>query len=177
LARHETLESIAGGLQYDNEFWRFSIAVYEQNEVARESLGLQETLGIDVNLLLFCAWIGAQGIILRSENIEAASMAIAAWHETIIRPLRGVRQQTKLLSVTELEDFRARVKDLELEAEKIEQAILFGYSKSIPRSPTGADRRDVITENVKKYIASKSGTVSPERSTPYLIGAALRLRS
>ena len=180
LARHETLENIAGGLQYDNEFWRFSLAVYEQNEVAQECLALQEAQGIDVNLLLFCGWIGAQGIILSSENISTASMAVAAWRETVVCPLRGVRQQTKSLSIGELEDFRAHVKDLELEAEKIEQAILFDYSKSIHRSLAGVDRRDVITENVKKYIASKNGTVkghSPERSAPYLIGAALRLRS
>ena len=80
----------------------------------------------------------------------------------------------------ELEEFRADVKDIELEAERIEQAILFGYSKSISGSPAGADRRDVITENVKRYVAFASGAGerhSPERSAPYLIGAALRLRS
>lgn len=180
LVQHDASESIASGLQYDNEFWRFSLLVYKQNEVAKECLALQETSGVNVNLLLFCAWIGAQGIALSSENIEAASVAVAAWHETIVRALRGVRQKIKSLGVVGLDEFRAHVKDIELEAEKIEQAILFDYSKSITGSPAGADRRDVITENVKKYIASRSDYAeghSPERSAPYLIGAALRLRS
>ncbi len=180
LAQHEVSESIASGLQYDNEFWRFSLLVYKQNEVAQECLALQETLGVNINLLLFCAWVGAQGIVLSHESIEAASMAVAPWHETVVRPLRRVRQRTKSLGVAELEEFRAHIKDTELEAERIEQAILFGYSKAISGPPAGADRRDVITENVKRYIASKSDSGeghSPENSAPYLIGAALRLRS
>lgn len=180
LVEHDASESVASGLQYDNEFWRFSLLAYKQNEVAQECLALQETLGININLLLFCAWVGAQGIVLSSENIEAASMVVATWHETIVRPLRKARQHIKPLSVGELEEFRSRLKDIELEAEKIEQAILFNYSKSISGPPAGADRRDVITENVKKYIASKGKSGEghlTQRSAPYLIGAALRLRS
>jgi uncharacterized protein (TIGR02444 family) len=180
LVRHGASETIANGLQYDNEFWQFSLLVYKQNEVAKECLALQETSGANINLLLFCAWAGAQGIVLSNENIEAASIAVAAWNETIVRPLRGVRQKIKSLGGGGLEEFRAFVKDIELEAEKIEQAILFDYSKSISGSPAGADRRDVITENIKKYVAFTSGAGdrhSPGRSAPYLIGAALRLRS
>ena len=180
MVRHDARESIAGGLQYDNEFWRFSLAVYERNEVAQECLALQDALGIDINLLLFCAWVGAQGIVLSSENIETASKAVAAWHETVVRPLRGVRRQIKALKSGELEDFRTHVKNIELEAEQIEQAILYAYSKSNPGSRTNTDRHDVIMQNVKKYIELKSSSArghSPERSAPHLVGAALRLRS
>ena len=180
MIRHDASECIASGLQYDNEFWRFSLLTYGQSEVAQECLALQETLDVNINLLLFCAWVGAQGIMLSGENIGAASKAVAAWDETVVHPLREVRKHIKSLSVGELEDFRSRLKDIELEAEKIEQAILFNYWKSISRPPAGADRRDVITENVKKYVASKcnfgEGHLT-QRSAPYLIGAALRLRS
>jgi uncharacterized protein (TIGR02444 family) len=180
VVQNDGIESIVSGLQYDNEFWRFSLSVYKQNEVAQECLALQETSDTNINLLLFCAWAGTQGIVLSSENIETASMAVAVWEETIVRALRGMRQKIKSFGAAGLEDFRARVKDIELEAEKVEQAILFGYSKSISGSPAGTDRRDVITDNIKKYIAFKSGAGaghSPERSAPYLVGAALRLRS
>ena len=41
-----------GELQYDNEFWRFSLAVYKPPDVAAECLALQEAVGLDVNLYL-----------------------------------------------------------------------------------------------------------------------------
>ena len=49
-----------GELQYDNEFWRFSLAIYKPPDVAAECLALQEAVGLDVNLLLFCAWLGTR---------------------------------------------------------------------------------------------------------------------
>lgn len=160
-----------GPLQYDNEFWRFSLAVYGQHEVANECLQLQQALGIDINLLLFCAWLGARDVSLSKATIEAASSSVAVWHENVVRPLRGVRQKIKLLNRNDFEGFRAKVKGMELEAEQIEQAILFEHSKKIQGSR--ADCRDAIAQNVKNYITMKSSTARP--SAPHLIDAARRL--
>ncbi len=60
LAQHESRDSETDNLQYDNDFRCFSLAVYEQAEVAQECLQLQQAIGIDVNLLLFCAWVGKE---------------------------------------------------------------------------------------------------------------------
>ena len=57
-------------LQYDNEFWRFSLAVYGQDDVAQECLQLQQVGGIDINLLLFCAWLGTRAIVLSAVEID-----------------------------------------------------------------------------------------------------------
>jgi uncharacterized protein (TIGR02444 family) len=160
-------------LQYDNEFWRFSLAVYGQAEVAQECLKLQQALGVDVNLLLFCAWLGARSMVLSGAEIETASRIVAAWHENVVRPLRGVRQQIKLLDRTDFEIFRAKVKSIELEAEQVEQAILFAYSKRVEKPR--ADHGDAVAKNVNDYIEIKSGGVSArtsELSAPRLIDAA-----
>ncbi len=175
--QHDALDSGTDILEYDNDFWRFSLAVYGQVEVAKECLELQQTIGIDVNILLFCAWMGTRTFALDRKEIEVASRAVAAWHENVVRPLRGVRQQVKTLHREDFESFRARVKDIELEAEQIEQAILFAYSKSLRPSP---DNRDAVAQNVKNYIAAKSGGGSvrvSEHTAPRLIDAARRLRS
>ena len=82
-------------LQYDNEFWRFSLAVYKPADVAAECLALQEAIGLDVNLLLFCAWLGTRAIVLSRSDIEAASRVVAPWHTSVVRPLRGVRRHIK----------------------------------------------------------------------------------
>ena len=46
----------------DNAFWKFSLAVYAAPGVPEECLAVQERYGVDVNVLLFCAWLafGAQ---------------------------------------------------------------------------------------------------------------------
>jgi uncharacterized protein (TIGR02444 family) len=162
------------GLQYDNEFWQFSLAVYGQAEVAEECLALQEARGIDVNLLLFCAWLGTRAVALRGKDIAEISAVVAGWHESVVRPLRGVRQWMKALNRDELEDFRERVKGIELGAEQIEQAILFAHSKRI-QGRIGADRREAITRNVNQYLKTKTPARASQRSAPCLIDAAQRM--
>ncbi len=179
MAQHGARDSDIGGLQYTNDFWRFSLVVYERAEVAQECMSLQQAFEIDVNLLLFCAWLGARAVTLSRAEIEEAERIVTSWHEYVVRPLRGARRYVKTLSRDEFENFRATVKDIELEAEQIEQAILFAYSKRI-ESSAGADCRDAVTQNVKNYIAIKSGSAKAptlELSAPHLIDAACRLRA
>ena len=45
----------------ETPFWQFSGAVYAHPGVAEACLDLQDRHGLDVNLLLFCAWAGVQG--------------------------------------------------------------------------------------------------------------------
>ncbi len=129
-----------GELQYDNEFWRFSLAVYKPPDVAAECLALQEAVGLDVNLLLFCTWLGTRGIVLSRSDIEAASRVVALWHNSVVRPLRGVRRHIKTQYGDALEGLRSRIKDDELQAEQIEQAMLFAYAQGIQSSPDGIAR-------------------------------------
>jgi uncharacterized protein (TIGR02444 family) len=163
----------ANGLEYDNDFWHFSLAVYDRREVARECLTLQESIGIDVNLLLFCAWIGTRAIALSRPEIEEASGAVVSWHENVVRSLRGARQQIKALYGDGFESLLTKVKGVEIEAEKIEQAMLFAISKQL-RSRAGGDHRDAVAGNIKNYIELKAnGASAPEISAPCLIAAAI----
>jgi len=141
---------------------------------------MQEATGLDVNVLLFCAWTGVQSIVLSSADIEAASSSVAIWQDSVVRPLRSVRQYMKPLEDDVIGSLRARVKDLEIEAERVEQSILFAYSRGIQSPRSGADRRSATIQNVQKYIEMKSGPQparSTELSAPLLVESALRWRS
>ena len=162
-------------LQYDNDFWRFSLAAYEPIDVAEECLALQDALGLDVNLLLYCAWFGTRAIVLSRSDIEFASRIVAPWHDNVVRPLRSVRRQIKARFGSEFENLRSRVKIMELEAEQIEQAMLFAYSREIQSLRTSTDHRDAITENVREYITMMSRPEQPELAAPFLVRAAQRL--
>jgi uncharacterized protein (TIGR02444 family) len=165
--------SDCGAFQYDNEFWRFSLAVYGRVGVAEECLALQETAGADVNVLLFCAWTGTQAIVLSRDDIEQVLRLVAAWQDNVVRPLRDVRQSVKALDHHASGSFRARVKSIEIEAEQIEQAVLFAYSKGL--QSTRRDRREVLIENIQRYIGVKAGPKN--LGAPVLIEAALHLCS
>ena len=161
-----------GELQYDNEFWRFSLAAYKPPEVAAECLALQEAVGLDVNLLLFCAWLGTRAIVLSRSDIEAASRVVASWHNSVVRPLRGVRRHIKTQYGGAFEPLRSRVKDDELQAEQVEQAMLFAYARGVHGSPGSSDHRDAVARNVNAYLSITSGAAAPAAAAPLLIRAA-----
>lgn len=122
-------------LQLDNPFWHFSQKVYAAPGVAAECLALQRDLSIDVNVLLFCAWLGAG----RRISLDAAAMAsvddaVGSWHNTAVCPLRTVRENIKTLPEMAHEDvmaLRKQVAASELRAEQIEQAMLFGWAEAL----------------------------------------------
>src|SRR5689334_21979060 len=116
-----------GNFEFDNAFWQFSLSIYGRSDVAEECLALQEAAGIEINVLLFCAWLGTQGVVLSKEDIASSLSTIEAWNENVVRPLRGVRQRMKGLYRNEFAKLTERVKTLELEAEQVEQAILFAH--------------------------------------------------
>jgi uncharacterized protein (TIGR02444 family) len=122
----------------ETPFWAFSLAVYASDGVAEECLGLQERLGLDVNLLLFAAYMGAvEGVRLAAPDVAGANAAVSDWHNEIVRSLRRARQVLKLPS-TDAENplreptaaLRLQAKRAELESEKIEQAMLWQWSRT-----------------------------------------------
>ena len=114
-----------------------------------------------------------QAIVLSRDDIEQALRLVVAWQDNVVRPLRGVRQSVKALDHHESESFRTRVKSIEIEAEQIEQAVLFAYSKRL--QSTRRDMREAVIENIQRYIGLKAGPKS--LAAPVLIDAALHLRS
>jgi len=122
----------------DTPLWAFSLSVYARDGVADECLGLQERLQLDVNLLLFVAFAGAvDGVQLESRDIAAACATYASWHGDIVRTLRAARRALKAPSTdagNPLREasaaLRAQVKAAELDAEKIEQGLLWQWSRA-----------------------------------------------
>jgi hypothetical protein len=79
----------------------------------------------------------------------------------------------KALDHHDSESFRTRLKSMEIEAEQIEQAVLFAYSKRL--QSTRRDMREAVIENIQGYIGVKAGPRS--LAAPVLVEAALHLRS
>jgi uncharacterized protein (TIGR02444 family) len=119
----------------DNPFWTFSLAVYGAPGVADECLALQGRLQLDVNLLLLVAYAGAvKNVRLDAGDVAAAAATVVVWHGDVVRTLRRARRALKPFSLDSDNRLsapsgalRASVKAAELEAERIEQAMLWHW--------------------------------------------------
>jgi uncharacterized protein (TIGR02444 family) len=121
-----------------SRFWSFSLSVYGQADVRQECLELQDRHGLDVNMLLFCAFVGAvHGAILPERDLTELLAAVGDWHDGVVRALRNARRALKRFAGdrapigASAAALRTSVKAAELEAERIEQAMLEDWS--VPR--------------------------------------------
>src|SRR6202040_2321133 len=74
-------------------FWNFSLELYAGEGVAEACLDLQERRGCDVNILLFCCWLGASGrSTLTADRLRTILKVSDVWQAEIVRPLRQGRQ-------------------------------------------------------------------------------------
>jgi len=65
-------------------FWNFSLELYAGEGVAEACLDLQERRGCDVNILLFCCWLGASGRpTLTADRLRSILRASDAWQAEI----------------------------------------------------------------------------------------------
>ena len=135
----------------ETPFWQFSGSVYARRGVAEACLALQERHHLDVNLLLFCAWAGSNGRRLDGGDIGLLRSAARPWHDQVVAPLRAARRWLKLqTSLPESlgEAFREEVKALELQAEMLEQLMLYQELEIAPGEGTPED----VAANLWLYL-------------------------
>lgn len=137
--------------------WAFSLRVYAAPGVADWCLAQQDTHGADVNVLLWAAWRGAAGQRLTAADVAAAEAAVRPWRDAVVRPLRGVRRalRSDLGAVTAeaAVALRTRVKALELEAERQQQAVL----ETLPAAGPTAARDVAVAANLVLCLDAGDG--------------------
>jgi len=150
----------------DHPFWDFSLEVYGKEGVAPACLVLQDAHQLDVNIVLFCCWIGATGRgALDIGDVETMAAAVAEWHGDVVRGVRSVRQRLKGgLAPAPLdlsESLRRRITKIEVELEHVEQLMLAATIDRGADSGAGAERRTADAEgNVDRYFSTIGRTPS-----------------
>jgi len=139
-------------------FWNFSLETYAAEGVAEACLDLQERRGCDVNVLLFCCWLGASGRpTLTADRLRTILRASETWQAKVVKPLRAVRLLLKELPWAEalpetVEATRRRVADAELAAEHAEQLKLAGlYAPAADRDRPLPKRLRAAVGNLGVY--------------------------
>jgi uncharacterized protein (TIGR02444 family) len=153
----------------DNPLWRFALAHYRRRGVAVACLALQDGAGIDVNLLMFALWHGASGRgQLGGTALSRLVRAVAAWQSNVVTPLRDLRRRLKPLTddpalgllMRPISGLRSDVKRLELEAERVELAMLYAMARPKIRSAVDTPTRNrAARQNVARYLDIAVGTL------------------
>jgi uncharacterized protein (TIGR02444 family) len=132
-----------------NPLWDFSVRLYGKPGVAEACIALQETHGLDVNVLLFCAW---RGEAMARADVATTMAAVSGWHDSFVRSLRALRTSMKKDSKGAPHPFaervRAQIKSAELTAERIEQIMLAALA------PGNSHEGYYAEENMRTYLES-----------------------
>lgn len=107
------------------DLWEFALAVYARPGVEGACLRLQEA-GADVCLVLTALWLDRRHCALDAEGLARLQRASQHWQDTVVRPLRQLRQAWKAASGADesLAALREQLKGLELAAEREQLARL-----------------------------------------------------
>lgn len=113
----------------DHPLWDYAVEVYGRAGVSGACIGLQQRLGLDVNVLLFCCWLGAGGHgEVPLSLLEDASERTGPWNREIVGALRAVRNTLKGGFAPAPGPLAAGLRDriiaVETEAERVEMSML-----------------------------------------------------
>jgi uncharacterized protein (TIGR02444 family) len=137
------------------EFWRFSLALYAQPGVAAACLALQDQHGLDVNLLLYCCWLGVSGRgQLEEASLASADASVAAWRREVVERFRTARRAIKAAAVAESEGLYTKAKAVELEAERLLQRQLAARAPAPQAAIANAQRLRDALANLRLYLGN-----------------------
>ncbi len=159
----------------DNPLWNFVTTTYKEPGVEKTCLALQNRLGVDVNMVMFCIWLayrGAGGANL-AQHLGSALKLSRSWQSAMVEPLRTARNNLKDhtastgMSVPAREAataLRERIKACELDMEHMETLALYALA------PEGEDRgidtplaecKDTAQNNLTIYFAAMGVKLDP----------------
>jgi uncharacterized protein (TIGR02444 family) len=112
-------------------FWDFSVRTYRTPGVPDSCLSLQNDSGADVNMLLYCCWIGAYLGRFADELFAQASEFSTNWAASVVVPLRSARTWMKhtgcsadSVPAEACMQLREEIKAVEFASEKMQQEVL-----------------------------------------------------
>jgi uncharacterized protein (TIGR02444 family) len=148
----------------DSPFWRFSLRFYRQPGVADACIALQDTCGVDVNILLFLLWLATENRQVSRAALRSLCSKAAGWHDEVVVPLRTLRRRLKdgapLVERGTAELFRTRIKAAELESERLQQEALHALAPDLA-TVVAASIEEAARTNVTAYEQAVGRAFTP----------------
>lgn len=162
-----------------NPFWEFANRAYAVEDVEKACLALQNRLGLDVNMVLFCVWLAYRGDRGGSlaQHLAGALKLSRDWQSRMIEPLRSCRNnlkeaiETGNISGADKDAalaLRERLKTDELELEAMQ---IMAMASLVAAGDADAGGGDVATQkenahnNINVYSAAAGVDLDPLAQT------------
>lgn len=151
-------------LAFENPFWSFACRLHEQPGVAHACIEAQDAFGVNVNALLYMAWLGTQGRQPSEARYRAIIDAISPWTEQVVENLRSARRAWKQLGGANpsVQSGRETLKGLELLSEQLVCAYLFRASTECDERRWPLATADAVAQNID-LVLRLSGVAADRR--------------
>lgn len=151
-------------------FWNFSDRTYRCEGVPDACLALQNEHGADVNVLLFCCWMGATRGEFEAETFDSVLKFSRSWADQVVRPLRYVRTWMKIEACLDpgipresCMNLRERIKAVEFDAEQLQENVMQSMVETIPTvTLIAAEQASAALRNLRRYCALEDIDWDPE---------------
>lgn len=110
---------------FNHPFGHFALNLYGRPQVSSLCLQLQDECAVDINLVLWAAWLNACGLVLPSGHWGQVCDRVRHWR-WLLKPLRWLRRRGRGTGLYPL------LKRVELWAEAREMQVLYRLAASLP---------------------------------------------
>jgi uncharacterized protein (TIGR02444 family) len=129
--------------------------------VAPACIELQDKANVDVNVLFFLLWNASERRTLNAAEVAQIEHGIGPWRDMAVVPVRNVRRALKtpppVMTAEAAESLRARVKAVELEAERLQQEALYALSQKGGLGRAAASAAEAARDSISAY----QGVIGP----------------
>ena len=140
---------IPNDLLLETPFWVFSLSLWKNQTAQTTLLSLQNDMGLVVNRLLFCSWLGFERRELITEALFQDNV-LSQWHDQSVATLRTLRNTLKIAAPHQ-SHLIASVQSAELQAEQVEQALLFQGIEKFSQATTKRNTLETLSFNLLSY--------------------------
>lgn len=160
-------------MDYPNsEFWNFSTQTWMLPDIEKVCLDLQNEFDVNVNILLYCCWIGNKKLSINDDDLQMLLDTTQPW-QTIIKPLRDSRKMMKqslLAMPSEMVDQTLNnINEMVLNTEHMEQLALEKTLNLANVSPCSSQSSiECSLTNLVTYLSSIEKISSTENLMPQL---------
>ena len=130
----------------NSPLWRFSNNIYRKEGVSEILLHVQDKFFIDINMILFVAWLASINRSLTAADIQDAQKLVSRWRVMVIVPVRNIRRSLKDFSG--IDYLYEEVKKLEIDTEKEELKILYDNYISLSSEQKSELTLDLLESNL-----------------------------
>jgi uncharacterized protein (TIGR02444 family) len=141
-------------LDPSQSLWDFALALYAQPRIAETCVHLQDSVKVNVCLLIGLRWMDDCGKYLSDGELAALQAHIQAWTQQVVEPLRSLRRLLKQPIAGYPQDeaqeqIRTAIKQAELLAEKKLLLEIEVWSQQLTQTQDSP-----ITSNLEGYLSA-----------------------